>query len=74
MRANDLVSTVLKKIIIEQVDDTDLKHFVLKSYEALVENEETINLDMELDNISRLEEKIDEIKRELYESETNGLC
>ena len=44
MRANDLVSKVLKKIIIEQVDDTDLKHFVLKSYEALVECEETINL------------------------------
>ena len=40
MRANDLVSTVLKKIIIEQVDDTYLKHSVLKSYEALVESEE----------------------------------
>ena len=28
---------------------------------------------MELDDICKLQERIDEIKRELYESETNGL-
>ena len=73
MRANDVVSTILKKMVIEQVDDADLKGSVLNSYETLIESDKLINYDILIDNITRLQEKISGIEEELSESETNSL-
>ena len=73
MRANDLVSTVLKKIIIEQVDDEHLKESLIETYKTLTESDLAINFETEFDNISILQGRISDIKKELSVSETNAL-
>ena len=71
MRANDL--TVLKKIIIEHIDDGDLIQSALTTYDTYLDSEIPMNFEMDVDCISMLESKIEDIKKELSKSETNKL-
>ena len=73
MRANDLTTTVLKKIIIEHIDDGDLIQSALIAYETYLDSEIPMNFEMDVDCISMLESKIEDIKKELSKSETNKL-
>ena len=71
MRANDLTTTVLKKIIIEHIDDGDLIQSALTAYDTYLDSEIPMNFEMDVDCISLLESKIEDIKKELSKSETN---
>ena len=73
MRANDLTTTVLKKIIIEHIDDGDLIQSALTAYDTYLAIEIPMNFEMDVDCISMLESKIEDIKKELSKSETNKL-
>ena len=73
MRANDLTTTVLEKIIIEHIDDGDLIQSALTAYDTYLDSEIPMNFEMDVDCISMLESKIEDIKKELSKSETNKL-
>ena len=73
MRANDLTTTVLKKIIIEHIDDGDFIKSALTAYDTYLASEIPMNFEIDVDCISMLESKIEDIKKELSKSETNKL-